>query len=107
MSTKKIYKHLPTGRLLLLLKTKVAGINVFLECDQQGNAIIKKRSWSTRPQEQRIILKNCNKLHVLRGTESQRVRESNAARSEWQCKSTVFVGIGTVVLRLRLRALTA
>lgn len=37
-------------------------INTFIECDYLGNIIIKKRSWSTQPQEQVVIITGFDKL---------------------------------------------
>ena len=56
MSDKKVFKHLPSGSFLLLLKKHKFEINMYLECDEQGTPIKKKRAWSHQPQTQERIV---------------------------------------------------
>jgi len=39
-------------------------INTFIECDNLGNPIIKKRCWSTQLQEQVVIITGFDKLEI-------------------------------------------
>ncbi len=56
MSHKKVFKHIPSGIFILLLKKYKFEINMYLECDEQGTPIKKKRAWSHQPQTQEIIV---------------------------------------------------
>lgn len=57
-----IYKHKISGEFLRLLKLRESNVNTYLQVDEFNQPIIKNRSWSVRPQEQRRIVKGFNNL---------------------------------------------
>lgn len=57
-----IYRHKISGEFLRLLKLRESNVNTYLQVDEFNQPIIKKRSWSIRPQEQRRIVKGFNNL---------------------------------------------
>lgn len=57
-----IYKHKISGEFLRLLKLRESNVNTYLQVDEFNQPIIKNRSLSVRPQEQRRIVKGFNNL---------------------------------------------
>ena len=57
-----IYQSKVTGEYLQLLKKRESNVNTYLQVGRNGVPIIKKRSWSTRPDEQRRIIKGFDNL---------------------------------------------
>lgn len=57
-----IFKLKGTDKCYKLKKLRENNINTFIECDYLGNTIIKKRCWSTQPQEQVVIITGFDKL---------------------------------------------
>jgi hypothetical protein len=62
MYQNNILKHKPSGEYLRLVKLRKSNINTFVVVDEKNNPIIKKQSWSTRPQEQLRIIKGFDNL---------------------------------------------
>ena len=57
----EIYKH-ANGEFLRLIKLRKSGVNTFVQCTEQGEDIVIKRTWSEHPEEQRRIVKGFDKL---------------------------------------------
>lgn len=47
---------------LKLIKKRPSGINTYLEVDEKGKPVIKKRAWSFRPTEQRYLKRELTNL---------------------------------------------
>lgn len=60
-----MYKHKYKELYLKLIKTRESNINSFLEVDELGVPIVKKRNWSVRPQKQLILMIGFDKLIKL------------------------------------------
>ena len=59
---KQIFRLKGTDNFYKLKTARENNINTFIECDNLGNTIIKKRCWSTQPQEQVVIITGFDKL---------------------------------------------
>lgn len=59
---KQIFRLKGTDNFYKLKTDRENNINTFIECDNLGNTIIKKRCWSTQPQEQVVIITGFDKL---------------------------------------------
>jgi hypothetical protein len=57
-----IYQSKVTGEYLQLLKKRESNVNTYLQVDINGVPIIKKRSWTNHPDEQRRIIKGFKNL---------------------------------------------
>ncbi len=57
-----IYKHKVSGEFLRLLKLRESNVNTYLQVDELNQPIILKRRWSTRPDEQRRLIKGFDNL---------------------------------------------
>ena len=64
MYQNNILKHRPSGELLRLVRLRKSNINTYIQVDLIGNPIIKKRSWSTRPNEQLRLIKGFDNLEL-------------------------------------------
>ena len=62
MYQNNILIHRPSGELLRLVRLRKSNINTYIQVDSMGNPIIKKRSWSTRPDEQLRLIKGFHNL---------------------------------------------
>lgn len=60
--TTQIFRLKGTENYYKLKQVREHNINTFIECDNLGNTIIKKRCWSTQPQEQVVIITGFDKL---------------------------------------------
>ena len=49
---------------LKLIKKRASGINTYLEVDSEGKPIVKKRAWSTRPEQQRYLRRDVLKHEI-------------------------------------------
>ena len=67
MYQKNILKHKSSGVFLRLVKKQKSNVNTFLLVDRNNNPIIEKRSWSTRPDEQLILIKGFDNLVLVGG----------------------------------------
>ena len=63
---KEIYKHIPTGMFLLMDTERDSEINTYIDCDELGNIIYAKRSWSVHKQQQHRIVKGFDNLIKLK-----------------------------------------
>lgn len=62
MYQNNILIHRPSGELLRLVRLRKSNVNTYIQVDSMGNPIIKKRSWSTRPEEQLRLIKGFDNL---------------------------------------------
>lgn len=60
----QVYKHKISGEFLRLLTLRESNVNTYLQVDEDNEPIIKKRDWSTRPTEQRRIVKGFENLEL-------------------------------------------
>lgn len=60
-----ILRHKPSGEFLRLVKLRGNNINTFVVVDNTGEPIIKKRSWSTHPDEQLRIISGFSNLEEV------------------------------------------
>ena len=65
MYQNNILRHKPSGELLRLVRLRKSNINTFIQVDSAGNPIVKKRSWSTRPEQQLRLIKGFDNIHLL------------------------------------------
>jgi len=59
----EVFKHATSGVHLRLLKTRISGINTFLQVDSDNVPIIKKRTWSIHPEEQIFLINGFKNLN--------------------------------------------
>ena len=59
-----ILKHKPSGQLLRLVTLRKSNVNTFVQVDESGAPIIKKRNWSTHPCEQLRLVKGFDNLEI-------------------------------------------
>ncbi len=52
-----IFFNSKTNEYLKLLRTRKSGINTYIQVDEKGNKILKKRSWSANKQPQLRLIK--------------------------------------------------
>lgn len=62
MYQNNILIHKLSGELLRLVRLRKSNVNTYIQVDSMGNPIIKKRSWSTRPDEQLRLIKAFDNL---------------------------------------------
>lgn len=65
MYQNNILIHRPSGELLRLVRIRKSNVNTFIQVDINGNPIIKKRSWSARPQEQLRLIKGFKNIEIF------------------------------------------
>lgn len=58
----QIYRSKTTGELLKLVRKRATGINTYVQVDQHGEAILKRRSWSNQKQEQYRLISDSKSL---------------------------------------------
>ena len=58
----KIYMSKTTGELLKLVRKRATVINTYVQVDQHGEAILKRRSWSNQKQEQYRLISDSKSL---------------------------------------------
>lgn len=63
----KIYKHIPSGMFLKLIRKRESNINTYLDCDELGDVIYKVRAWamSKRKHKQERLVKGFKNLIEL------------------------------------------
>lgn len=64
MYQNNILIHNTSGELLRLVRFRKSNVNTYIQVDTMGNAIVKKRSWSTRPKEQLRLIKGFDNLEL-------------------------------------------
>jgi len=60
-----IYKHKISGEYLQLLKLRENNINTFLQVDEFGKPIIRKRNYSFHKTEQKRIINGFDNLKLV------------------------------------------
>ena len=62
MNLNYIFKHIPSGELLRLVKLRKSNINTFIIVNDSGVAEVDYRKWSTHPEEQPRLINGFNNL---------------------------------------------
>jgi hypothetical protein len=60
----KLYRHIPSGEFLRLVKIRDSGVNTYLQVDCNNQPIIKKRCWSVHPTTQSRIVKGFDNMEL-------------------------------------------
>jgi hypothetical protein len=60
-----LYRNKNTDEYLKLYRARKSGINTYIQVNKNGNPILKKRSWSTRSQEQLRLISDLHKLEIV------------------------------------------